>query len=173
MKIYIVTQGCYSDYGIKKVFTDKAKAELYAKLKTTSGWDGDCRVEEYDTADDFMPENIYYNLECLIKIKKNTNGYTAYSPETTVYENDTTKSEHTYFWKESNGRKVSECEFELVVYRTYDSKNISKDQAITKVEKVAEDISTQICYEMNCNGATFEDIESSMYDRPENKMEEF
>ena len=42
MKVYIVTDGDYSDYHIEAVFTNKEKAETYAALRCY-----DC-VEEYD-----------------------------------------------------------------------------------------------------------------------------
>ena len=42
--IYVLTDGCYSDYHIVGVFTDKEKAYDYAKLHC-------CDVEEYETMD--------------------------------------------------------------------------------------------------------------------------
>lgn len=42
MKVYIVTDGDYSDYHIEAVFTDKEKAEMYAALHCKDN------VEEYD-----------------------------------------------------------------------------------------------------------------------------
>lgn len=47
MKIYIVTEGCYSDYHIEEVFLDKEKAYNYARLHCS----GDGHVEEFDTLD--------------------------------------------------------------------------------------------------------------------------
>ena len=46
MKVYIITEGCYSDYHIEAVFTDKLKAEEYVKIRS------DCEIEKYDTLDD-------------------------------------------------------------------------------------------------------------------------
>ena len=43
MKIYIVTDGDYSDYHIEAVFTDKGVAEKYAALHSCNS------VEEWDT----------------------------------------------------------------------------------------------------------------------------
>lgn len=42
MKIYVVTDGEYSDYHIEAVFTDKAKAKWYADVHAAN-------VEEYDS----------------------------------------------------------------------------------------------------------------------------
>lgn len=47
MKIYIVTSGEYSDYGIRAVFTDQRKAELYCALHE-SKFDHHM-VEEWET----------------------------------------------------------------------------------------------------------------------------
>lgn len=49
MKVYIVTSGEYSDYGIRKVFTDKEKAELYCAMHD-GGYDP-YYVEEWETDD--------------------------------------------------------------------------------------------------------------------------
>jgi len=49
MKVYIVTSGEYSDYGINRVFTDKERAELYCAMH-----EGGCDpyfVEEWETDD--------------------------------------------------------------------------------------------------------------------------
>lgn len=57
MKVYIVTRGCYSDYSIDKVFTDREKAEKYVAYNS-GGYD-EPMIEEYDTVEqDF--EQINY-----------------------------------------------------------------------------------------------------------------
>lgn len=54
MKIYIVTRGCYEDYYIDKVFTDKEKAEEYRK------WCNDANdLEVYETEDDYKYKKYY------------------------------------------------------------------------------------------------------------------
>lgn len=52
MKVYIVTNGEYSDYHIVKVFLDKAMADDFAERATTSGYGNDYKVEVYDTEED-------------------------------------------------------------------------------------------------------------------------
>lgn len=47
MKVYIVTEGSYSDYEIKRVFLDEEKAQKY---KDIIG--GESQVEEYETSDE-------------------------------------------------------------------------------------------------------------------------
>lgn len=54
MKIYVVTAGEYSGYGIDSVFLDKHKAEIYcaSRNKDIGYGYGDYRIEEYESADD-------------------------------------------------------------------------------------------------------------------------
>lgn len=47
MKIYVITKGCYSDYHICAVATDKGKAELLAD-KFSDRYES-AEIEEYDT----------------------------------------------------------------------------------------------------------------------------
>lgn len=65
MKIYIVTSGCYSDYGIDKVFTDKQKAEEYAEWLEDSN-----DVEEYETDDNVSFEKLH-NIHVQMKVYDN------------------------------------------------------------------------------------------------------
>ena len=46
-KIYIVTSGDYSDYGINAVFLDEDNANEYAKKTKTNPWIGEPSVEVY------------------------------------------------------------------------------------------------------------------------------
>lgn len=47
MKVYIVTDGCYSDYSIEKVFSNRPAAEEYKKWHNISN-----EIEEYDLFDE-------------------------------------------------------------------------------------------------------------------------
>lgn len=47
MKVYIVTDGCYSDYMIEKVFSNKAAAEEYKKWHNITN-----DIEEYEIYDE-------------------------------------------------------------------------------------------------------------------------
>ena len=44
MKVYIVTEGSYSDYHIEAVFTDEEQAKYYCATHSD-----ECEIEEYDT----------------------------------------------------------------------------------------------------------------------------
>lgn len=53
MKIYVITSGMYSDYGIEAIFLDKEKAENYVKYHGSGGYYGDLpSIEEWDTSDE-------------------------------------------------------------------------------------------------------------------------
>ena len=54
--IYVITQGCYSDYAIQSIWTTRAKAEAELKRAAGGGYD-DPSIEEWylDTAD---PEEV-------------------------------------------------------------------------------------------------------------------
>lgn len=65
MKVYIVTAGSYSDYHIEKVFTDKDKAEEFAKWCYDSNG-----VDEYDTEDD-INVGKYYQIHITYKAYDN------------------------------------------------------------------------------------------------------
>ena len=54
MKVYVVTTGCYSDYTISKIFTDKDKAKEYKEWLYDSN-----DIEEYETEDDLEVKKFY------------------------------------------------------------------------------------------------------------------
>ena len=51
MKVYVVTTGEYSDYGIDAVFAEEKKAMLYCAVRNIKSPDS-FRIEEYETLDD-------------------------------------------------------------------------------------------------------------------------
>ena len=59
MKVYVVTVGEYSDYGIEKIFLCKSKAEKYIEIYNNKGKYYSAQLEEYETYDD----NISYDLK--------------------------------------------------------------------------------------------------------------
>lgn len=51
-KIYLVTNGSYSDYHVVAAFTDESKARGFAERATSEGYDRDYRVEECEDGAD-------------------------------------------------------------------------------------------------------------------------
>jgi hypothetical protein len=70
MKIYVITSGCYSDYCIEKIFTNKYKAEEYVQIASKSN-DYLNSVSEWETSDfDSIQEYQYVD----ITLKRYLNG---------------------------------------------------------------------------------------------------
>ena len=61
MKIYIVTCGEYSDYGILAAFLDKTKAEAFVEKHNRCGIGDEAKIEEFEDGIqfDFETMNIY------------------------------------------------------------------------------------------------------------------
>lgn len=130
MKIYIVTRGCYSDYYIDKVFTDKDKAEEYRK------WCDDANdLEVYDTEDDFQFKK-FYNITVNYRVNDNgrnkeptINIYRYNSDE--IYENYTSVSDmHRY-----GGKYIDIC-----MVRFISEENWNEDFYRNKYTKAIYDI---------------------------------
>ena len=65
MKIYVITQGSYSDYHICAVTDDPDKAEVIADYFGSTGWYVMPEIEEYDT-DTLLPVvqgKIYFRVD--------------------------------------------------------------------------------------------------------------
>lgn len=96
MKIYVVTSGCYSDYGIDAVFVDKKEAAKFAAVKDKDNNYMTYRIEEYETADGgidignniagfeysafvendyFMNETLYVSNDPVPKFKSEASNY--------------------------------------------------------------------------------------------------
>lgn len=56
MKVYVITKGEYSDYGICGVAIDKDKAEILRKLYSDRHDEAD--IEEYDTEEEEIPNDL-------------------------------------------------------------------------------------------------------------------
>lgn len=70
MKIYVVTSGEYSDYGICAMFSSREKADRYMEALPNSGYSGYNEVEEWDL--DAMPDPIERGLKSYeVQIRRN------------------------------------------------------------------------------------------------------
>ena len=54
MKVYVVTQGVYSDYGILGVFLNSNMAEIFCAVQHDDDEYDDLRIEEYNTDDYYV-----------------------------------------------------------------------------------------------------------------------
>lgn len=153
MKVYVVTSGDYSDYGIEAVFTDAQKAIDYAKY--CCSWDAG-RVEEYETKDDEIV-NKCKKLTCTCNVyDKDYTGSKAVikrikNPfDTFEYELECCTSEDMFYDSLSHGELMLQFKLDdLVTEETLD---------INKYKKIMQDTLAKIEYELS-QGATWDDIE--------------
>lgn len=91
MKVYIVTQGEYSDYHIEKVFSDRTKAAYYCAVRNARHKDHDAcenyRIEEFELSDKAVEISerkevvyLYYNWDDCVPIFG--------SPQATFYKHN-------------------------------------------------------------------------------------
>lgn len=71
-KVYIVTSGEYSDYGIDEVFDNREDAEKYVCLHKRNILD-DFRIEEYDICKNAELDNVkvYYGITFILRDNEN------------------------------------------------------------------------------------------------------
>lgn len=75
MKVYLVTSGAYSDYGVRAVFTDRKTAELYCAVRdsrNTETYDFH-DIEEWETIDACIEGNGK-EIRCVWVAHKNVFG---------------------------------------------------------------------------------------------------
>lgn len=146
MKLYVVTQGEYSDYHIEKIFLDKDKAENYAKYHRAE-------VEEWETDDEDYEiiKNGYYYISLDYKFFQDARFKWFY--KLTNYQ-----VKQTYN-KESNGTtKIDQYYKEKYFFVSrYVKDDTTQEEAIEKVVKIAQDILTFVLDQLN-QGASWEDI---------------
>jgi len=101
-EVYIVTSGSYSDYGIRRVFLDKSKAEWFAGLHT------DYEVETWDSSDSVRIDEIRY-IEVDYRVDR-INGWSSFDAtvqSTSTVESDADSVERwTYFYREPVGKDI-------------------------------------------------------------------
>lgn len=148
MKVYVVTTGCYSDYTISKVFTDKDKAKEYKEWLYDSN-----DIEEYDTEDDFEVKKFYKiwiehtvydkrNAETMVQIFK-------YSMESDRYDS------FTYY---TDYHKYKGDYFRIVLVRFVPAENFNEEFHKNKYTKVAYDLAA-IAKQKKSEGYSEEDIQ--------------
>jgi hypothetical protein len=137
MKVYIVTRGEYSDYGISKVFLDKEKAKKYVEL-SQHHWDTP-RLEIYETYDDKIINKITYVDARYSKGNKNIEDELDVEIKTTNSIDDTEETVNSVdFWHfRTSGEK--ELNIQRVLNNEYDEETIIK-----KYEKACYDMMAKI-----------------------------
>ena len=122
MKIYVVTEGEYSDYHIEGVFLTKETADKYVKLHYPDVKYAYPNVEEYDTIDELY-SNGEYVIECCAEFSNVLGTLTNYGTYCTsnVYPVSQAPDEHTdimtwdritifYFYVSENSKALHDQE---------------------------------------------------------------
>ena len=142
MKVYIVTDGCYSDYRITRVYLDENKANEYCATLNSA----DAKVEEYETADE-----RHLNLWEIV---------TSFASGDESFQNVTlaavppNKDTQTYF-RYANGRQA------VTLVRTVNRKPDKTMKA--RMMKAAQDIYWQ-CQNLRAQGRTVDEINKVLVD---------
>lgn len=131
MKIYIVTSGSYSDYQIKRVFTDKAKAEEYSKWCYDSNG-----VDEWDTDEVFVP---YYYVRAKCRI--NDDG--SIKTEVDIKETDQDDMGYEYTYCDDYHKWWVDCTMLFLARNCY-ARDCSKESCKERYIKVVLDMAAMV-----------------------------
>lgn len=133
MKVYIVTEGSYSDYHIEEVFTNKEQAELYCAIHE------DCRIEEYE-ADECKIDGKAEDLKSIWVLEKGL---------------DYQGLKYQYLYKEDN---MTFDDIDTIDVRRFPrplitlTKTFKRDTEEEKVRKIMQDKYAQLEYEAQAAG---------------------
>ena len=135
MNVYVVTSGCYSDYRICRIFSNKEKAEKYSK-----GVRGVNDIEEYELDDDKEIE-LYTSIYISYEIEKDS--FDIISLETansldTSFED----ANSLHYCDYGNHTRVT---LQRSIPKTYLTK-VEENEYIDKYKKVIYDLVAQIKY---------------------------
>ncbi len=139
MKLYVVTEGVYSDYHIVCIFSDKSKAENYVKYHAADSYFDGLNIEEYELEDDkYVPiTSGYHNLYAHCKIDLNNIINTVKVRYDGLSVED--KSDDCFRFRKSDR------ELELSMTLCFKD-DITEEQAKEKAKKILCDTASQVCY---------------------------
>lgn len=149
-KIYIVTSGEYSDYGIERVFLDETKARNYAKYHQAEAWGG-MRVEEYGFADEGY-ELItagYWRVTTIVEACKEHGPRPFFTKKlpTTLVHLAVTKEENKTALIPEGDPKADICGYMAnltIMITRYFPESMGEKKARAQTEKIAYDILAEI-----------------------------
>jgi hypothetical protein len=137
MKIYIVTSGEYSEYGIDRIFLDKEKAEKYVEL-SQNAWNS-TRLEEWETSDDEQIDEItyiyaHYSKDCKYK----SDSITVEIRKTNSLDDKEKAHNKNYFWfSDYSGEK------RVLIERVLND-NYGEEKLKSKYTKICYDLMAKI-----------------------------
>jgi hypothetical protein len=154
MKVYIVTDGCYSDYTIVKVFSNRPIAEDYKKWHNITN-----DIEEYDVCDETF-EEVGWEKCVMLRVQG-----TVY-PEAVV---DLTydiryQTIHETYLRRGAGIHMSSKKpgvFDLYYYRHISADKWDEEKYKAKFTKALYDLAS-IAKAMFAEGASVRDVEQAI-----------
>lgn len=139
-KVYIVTSGEYSDYGIEACFSTELKAKEFIEngTKTREIW-SDSRIEEWEldgNSDIVDVVNIYFTFTSPFSERKHNE-----KVESRVY-----KSVRCKVYEYGDKISLCGCDFETLSIREIANPNKTIEEEIARLTKVAYDTAKKINY---------------------------
>lgn len=155
-KVYVVTSGSYSDYGIDRIFLNKEKAETYHELIKRTHYDVN-DIEEYDLSDDevFTP---YYYIEFVYYIPgmEDKYGRTRIKGRPSLfggeYYIDIYKCKDGDIYTPKRSTDYTNGTITLIRPIGYNKDKVNLDFLKEKYLKVCQDLSAQIRYHFYMGG---------------------
>jgi len=162
MKLYIVTSGEYSGYGIDKVFLNKNKAEEFCRLNANQ-W-SEPRVEEYENSDDDF-EIGEHSIKKYLSISYTTLNYSNEESIDVSLAEDNTLNEPNLNDYPYNYKKYSyygwRNEHDIVINKLVDDDYILD----TNNKKALEDKYLKICRDYLAKAKSLHELEGFAYDK--------
>lgn len=159
MKVYIVTDGCYSDYTIEKVFSNRPAAEEYKKWHNITN-----EIEEYDIYDEAI-EEAGWEKSVMLRVQG-----TVY-PEAVVdltYDVRYQTIHETYARRgagvHTSGKKPGV--FDLYYYRYIPADKWDEEKYKAKFTKALYDLAG-MAKAMFAEGASVQDVEQTLRNKDE------
>jgi hypothetical protein len=163
MKIYLVSSGEYSDYGIRKIFLNEENALKYANTHNRKY--EDYQVEEWDAVDseenfilqEFKYVTVYYNVyeDGEIEFKLEVNKTSSADIENELDLNDTYYYETKGWTGSYSGYKKG---YNTVYLKRQISGDVNEEKLKDKYLKVCQDTYAKIKYMLDVDGLTKEDV---------------
>lgn len=148
MTVYILTSGCYSDYGINAVTLDKDIADKYTKLYP------DCEIEEYELLEDrgILNEPVRDYCTCYTDLVGIYGTY--YSFENTEWGKDPYNSQKIEKVEIKINRKPPLDTF--IEFATAVRQNETREEGMERLKRIVQDTMAQIKSLIEVEGWTME-----------------
>ncbi|CAH0305815.1 DUF7336 domain-containing protein [Priestia megaterium] len=149
-KVYIVTSGTYSDYGINSVFQSEEKAQEFVDLMEKRSSYSDYDIEEYSVVDalDSYELKEYKVVDATLSVDGSfhVGSYSENTGELPIEDAETTQVfRHRYYSKSLGGVRIH---------------RVLRDDALDeeKYRKICADILAEVKYLIDIDGRSLQDV---------------